>query len=207
MACAIESEAVARVEAVSAGVVLRDPEVQRLVLLDSRIEELLAEAGGVILAEQVDEVQLAERRSVLVARRPRADEADDLAVDERGAHAEVITLRSPVRPELRHAPGRDAFERSLADQVVVGLVPALRVHATQSFRIHITDRTDDDFGLGFGAHARDSTRASGEGEIERRRCSIPTKEFADHKPLATIDPRERDLENPARDVACAPATA
>ncbi|GAA1158259.1 hypothetical protein GCM10009644_18620 [Microbacterium oxydans] len=45
-------------------------------------------------------------------------------------------------------------------------MPALRMHATEGFRIHITDRTDDDFRLGFGAHGRDSTRGVREGEIE-----------------------------------------
>ena len=46
-------------------------------------------------------------------------------------------------------------------------MPALGVHATEGFRVHITDRTDDDFGLGFGAHVRDSTRGIRYPEIER----------------------------------------
>ncbi|GEK85897.1 hypothetical protein GCM10007198_07440 [Microbacterium aerolatum] len=32
-------------------------------------------------------------------------------------------------------------------------MPALGVHAAKGFRIHITDRTDNDFRLGIGAHA------------------------------------------------------
>src|SRR5690606_21299243 len=120
----------------------------------------------------IDEVQLPHGRGVLVSGRAGADEAHDLAVDERRAHAEVVALASPVRPQLGHATGRDALQRSLADQMVVRLVPALGVHATEGFRIHIADRTDDDLGLGFGAHARDSTRGSPAGEIGRRHAAL-----------------------------------
>src|SRR5690606_27871723 len=117
------------------------------------IEQLLAEARALVLLEQIDEVQLPQRRSILVTRRTGADEPDDLTVDERGAHPEVVALSGPVRPELCHAAGRDPLECGLADQVVVGLVPRLRVHATQGLRAHIADRTNDDVRLGFGAHA------------------------------------------------------
>ncbi|GAA1542402.1 hypothetical protein GCM10009803_23470 [Microbacterium ginsengiterrae] len=86
-------------------------------------------------------------------------------------------------------------------------MPALRVHATEGFRIHITDRTDDDIGVGFGAHARDSTRAPCEQEIGVIDCDNPTIDSAVHAPVATIGNRERDLADPARDVACAPQTA
>ena len=52
VAGAVEREAVARIEAMCAGVVLRDPQVEGLVLLDSRIEELLADAGRVVRVER-----------------------------------------------------------------------------------------------------------------------------------------------------------
>ena len=88
---AVGGEAVARVEAVGARVVFRDPEVDRVVAARG-VEELLADAGAVVGVEQVDEVQLAVARRVLVARGARADEADDLAVDEGG---ELLVLVAP----------------------------------------------------------------------------------------------------------------
>jgi RimJ/RimL family protein N-acetyltransferase len=35
--------------------------------LDGGVEQLLTDAGGVVRVEQIDEVELAERRSILVA--------------------------------------------------------------------------------------------------------------------------------------------
>ena len=110
--------------------------------------------GAVPRVEEVDEVELAEPRSVLVASGSGAGEADDLAVDERGEHLELGTLDGPVRPELGHAARGDLLERGLADQVVVGLVPARRVHPAEGLGVDVPYRTDDDVGLQFGFHGQ-----------------------------------------------------
>ena len=67
MAGAVEREAVADVEAVRAGVVSGDPEIHGLVGADRGVEQPLADAGAVPGVEEVDEVQLAEARGILVA--------------------------------------------------------------------------------------------------------------------------------------------
>jgi hypothetical protein len=65
---AVEGEAVARV-AVRTRVVVGDPEVDGLVLLDGGIEQALPDARAVERVEQVDEVELASA-GVAVARGP-----------------------------------------------------------------------------------------------------------------------------------------
>ena len=107
---AVGGEAVAGVEAVRARVVGRDPEVHGL-LADRGVEELLPDAGAVVGVEEVDEVELALAGRVLVARGARADEADDLAVDEGG---ELLVLLAPlgvVVPQLAMRRGRGARMR------------------------------------------------------------------------------------------------
>jgi hypothetical protein len=103
--------------------------------------------------EQVDEVELAScgRRG---RARARSDEADDLAADERGEHLELRALRGPVRPQLGEALGRDVLESSLADEVVVGLVPAGGVDPSEGLGIHVANGTDDDVGLELGFHGQ-----------------------------------------------------
>jgi hypothetical protein len=152
VACAVQGEPVAHVEAVRAWIVLGDPQVQRLALGDGGVEQPLADAGTVVLRQQVDEVQLALARPVLVARGTGADEPDDLAVDEGRAHVVLGALRGPVRPEFREPLGRDALERGRADVVVVGLVPARRVHSAEGLGVHVANRTDHDVSLQLGVH-------------------------------------------------------
>ncbi|MBG9885409.1 hypothetical protein ABE10_02175, partial [Bacillus toyonensis] len=65
----------------------------------------------------------------------------------------VRALGGPVRPQLGETLGRHGLEGGFADEVVVGLVPAGGVHATEGFRVHIADGPDDDLRLGIGAHA------------------------------------------------------
>ena len=103
-----------------------------------------------VRVEEVDEVELAVAGRVLVARRARSREADDLAVDEGGE----LLVPSP-RSEWFQSSAMRRGERcrcGLADQVVVGLVPARGVDAAEGLGVEITDGTDNGFGNRIGAH-------------------------------------------------------
>src|SRR5690606_28025868 len=65
---AVDHEAALLVEGGAAGVVLGDPAVERLALVDDRVEELAADALAVPRVEQEDEVELARRGRVVIAR-------------------------------------------------------------------------------------------------------------------------------------------
>ena len=86
---------------------------------------------------------------------PEPDEADDLAVDQCDVEVVIRALAHPVRPEFGHAAGGEIGEGGLADQVVVGLVPALGVDAAECFGVDITNGADNCFGNCIGAHAGD----------------------------------------------------
>ncbi len=144
-------------------VVLGHPQVDGA-LGDDGVEELLTDAVAVPRVEQVDEVQLALARGVVVAGGAGAGEADDLAVDEGGD----VRVGSPWPTQCVHSSamrrGRQLLERGRADEVVVVLVPAGRVHAPQHLGVDVADGTNDYF----GAHGMRLEPGLRQREIEPR---------------------------------------
>src|SRR5690606_28204233 len=169
---AVEGEAALGVERFAAGVVLGDPSVERLAVVDDRLEELAADALAVPRVEEEDEVELARGRCVVVARRARRREADDLAVDEGRGVAVFRGAGGVARPQLGETLGGDGLEGRQGDHAVVGLVPDLGVSLSHLDSVDVADGADQSLELcctaRVGAHGASLLRARARRESRGR---------------------------------------
>lgn len=161
---AIKGKTIALIEAVRTWVVLGHPEVAG-VCAAHRFEHLLADASALVGLKQVNEVQLTLAGGVDITRRPGADKANNLTVYDCGELVKLFALFEPVAPQLGDTPRRQVCQGSFRDEVIVGLVPTLRVHPTQRLKVGIANWPNHNINVAACVHGHERTTVRGIHQI------------------------------------------